>query len=106
MCYKFRNTVSICIHVDFCTNDCYVISGIALLESLCVRGTQLENPTDDPRHQWAPPSTTIPREPRPVGSAPITSQAKSGYVCLYRQNQGMCVDIVNYRIKIGTLVEI
>ncbi|XP_041365968.1 tubulin polyglutamylase TTLL4-like isoform X2 [Gigantopelta aegis] len=33
--------------------------GIALLESLCEEGLHLESVTDDPSHQWNPPSCTI-----------------------------------------------
>ena len=54
-------------------------SGVALLESLCAQDLHLESPTSDPRHQWVPPSSTLPRESRPVGSAPNMAHGKSGW---------------------------
>lgn len=48
--------------------------GVAFLESLCDQGIHLDNPTDNPRHQWSPPSL---RDPR-VTSAPTAAHAKHG----------------------------
>ena len=46
--------------------------GIAYLESLCHKGLHLESVTDDPKHQWSPPSTmSRMNDPRAI-SAPLT----------------------------------
>ncbi|RUS86304.1 hypothetical protein EGW08_005948, partial [Elysia chlorotica] len=33
--------------------------GILLLQSFCDEGVHLENPTSNPRHQWAPPNSSV-----------------------------------------------
>ena len=38
---------------------CLTVTAIAHLETLCLKGLHLENPTDDSKHQWAPPNTTL-----------------------------------------------
>ena len=60
MIFLLKGMTCICMAIYFSIQNfisVYLFVAIATLEALCLKGIHLENPTEDPRHQWAPPNT-------------------------------------------------